>query len=69
MCNPMQDAHGVSSAHQNHGCKPCGDALQHDVTYPADKRERYIAIEHEIHNELVALAADAQVRTVEDFTP
>lgn len=30
----------------------------------ADKRERYIAIEHEIHNELVALAADAQVRGV-----
>ena len=30
--------------------------------FAADKRERYIAIEHEIHNELVALAADAQVR-------
>jgi hypothetical protein len=29
-------------------------------TILANKRERYIAIEHEIHNELVALAADAQ---------
>jgi hypothetical protein len=37
---------------------------QHDAMCIADKRERYIAIEHEIHNELVALAADAQVQGI-----
>lgn len=34
---------------------------EHSAFRCAGKRDRYVAIEHEVHNELVSLAADSQV--------